>query len=98
MAYGVILRFEGVGVDEYWAVNDQLGVRRDGTGDWPAGLITHVGGPTEEGLVVSEVWASKADQEAFMGARLGAALGSVGVPPPAQVIEFEVDNHQDPGR
>ena len=98
MAYGVILRFEGVGVDEYWAVNDRLGVQRDGTGDWPAGLVTHLGGPTDGGLVVTEVWATKADQEAFMAERLGAALGEVGVPPPAQVIEFEVDNHQDPGR
>lgn len=98
MAYGVILRFDGVGVDEYWAVNDRLGVARDGTGDWPDGLLTHLGGATDGGLVVTEVWASKADQEAFMGARLGAALGVVGVPPPAQVIEFEVENHQDPGR
>lgn len=97
MSYGVVLRFEGVSEDQYWAVNDQLGINRDGTGDWPAGMITHTGGPTADGgLVVSEVWVSKADQEAFMAARLGPALGVVAVPPPAQVIECEVVNHQSP--
>lgn len=98
MPYGVVLRFEGVTEDQYWAVNDRLGINRDGTGAWPAGLVAHTGGPTADGgLVVCEVWASKADQEAFMGARLGAALGAVGVPPPVQVIEHEVVNHQNPG-
>lgn len=98
MSYGVVLRFEGVTEDQYWAVNDQLGISRDGTGDWPDGLITHTGGPTADGgLVVSEVWESKGHQEQFMADRLGPALGAVQVPPPAQVIESEVTNHQNPG-
>lgn len=92
------LVFDGVSEDQYWAVNDALGINRDGTGDWPAGLQAHSGGPTDGGgLVVAEVWASKADQEAFMASRLGPALGSVGVPPPVQVIEYEAVNLQHLG-
>jgi hypothetical protein len=93
MPYGIVLVFEGVGTDQYWAVNEQLGINPDGSGDWPAGMLSHAGGPTATGLVVSEIWESKADQEAFMASRLGAALGAVGVPEPVQVIESDLVNH-----
>lgn len=95
MAYGIVLRFDGVGEDQYWAVNDKLGINRDGSGDWPEGILSHTGGPTEDGgWVVAEVWETKANQEAFMAGRLGAALGEVGVPAPAQVIESNLVNYQ----
>ena len=93
MSYGIVLVFEGVSEDQYWAVNDKLGIDRDGTGDWPAGIVSHAGGPTETGWVVSEVWNSRTDQEAFMGSRLGAALAAVGVPQPVQVIESDIVNY-----
>ncbi|HET7654503.1 MAG TPA: hypothetical protein VFK42_15810 [Acidimicrobiales bacterium] len=96
MSYGIVLAFEGVGADQYWAVNEKLGIARDGTGDWPKGLRSHSGGPTTTGWVVSEVWDSKADQEAFMGSRLGAALAEVGVPAPSQIIESDLVNYQTP--
>ena len=87
MAYALVLVFEGVGEKEYWAVNTRLGLKKDGSGDWPAGLISHVGGPTPKGLLVSEIWQSKSAQEAFMASRLGPALMAEKVAPPAQVIE-----------
>lgn len=98
MSYGIVLVFDGVSEDDYWAVNTQLGIARDGQGDWPAGLVSHSGGPTGDGgWFVSEVWRSKADHEAFMAGRLGAALGAVGLPAPTQVIDGELANHQTPG-
>ena len=97
MAYGITLAFEGVTEDQYWAVNDKLGINQDGSGDWPDGLQSHTGGPTENGgWVVNEVWATKASQEAFMGGRLGAALGQVGLPAPSQIIDSELVNYQTP--
>ncbi len=91
MAYGLTLVFEGVGEEHYWAVNDKLGLPHSdwAEGDVPEGLLHHVAGPTPGGWVVMETWDSKADQEAFMGTRLGAALAAAGVPMPAQVIETE---------
>jgi hypothetical protein len=56
-------------------------------------MLSHAGGPTASGWVVAEVWNSKADQEAFMTSRLGAALGEVGVPDPVQVIESDLANY-----
>jgi hypothetical protein len=96
MSYGIVLAFDGVGADKYWAVNKKLGINPDGTGDWPSGLRSHAGGPTAAGWVVCEVWDSKADQEAFMAGRLGAALEEVGVPAPSQIIESDLVNYQTP--
>ena len=96
MAYGIVLAFDGVGADQYWAVNERLGIKPDGSGDWPAGMLSHAGGPTASGWVVLEIWDKKADQEAFMASRLGSALGAVGLPAPSQVIESELVNHHTP--
>jgi hypothetical protein len=93
MPYGIVLVFDGVGADKYWAVNEHLGIKPDGSGDWPAGMLSHTGGPTATGWVVAEVWNSKGDQESFMASRLGAALGAVGVPEPVQVIESDLVNY-----
>ena len=93
MAVGVMLEFDdSVGKSQYDAVNDKLGLDpKAGTGDWPKGLQTHAGGAVDGGgFVVVETWDSKASQEAFMGSRLGAALGEVGVPAPVRVTWFEV--------
>ena len=90
MSYAITLRFEGVSEDTYWAVNDKLGIDRDFTTNLPDGLVVHSAGPVgDDGWVVSEVWASRAEQEAFMAGRLGEALGAIGVPPPAQVIDTD---------
>ncbi len=95
MSYGIAIVFESVNEDQYWAVNDKLGIKRDGSGDWPDGIVTHVGGPTATGgWVVMETWESKGHQERFMAGRLGAALAAVGVPDPVQVIDSELVNSQ----
>ncbi len=95
MAYGIALVFDGVTADQYWAVNEKLGISADGTGDWPKGIRSHTGGATPTGgWIVTEVWDSKADQEAFMASRLGAALGAVGLPAPVQIIEADLVNYQ----
>jgi hypothetical protein len=94
MPFGIVLVFEGVGADQYWAVDEKLGINPDGSGDWPAGILSHTGGSTATGWVVAEVWNSKADQEAFMGSRLGAAMGAVGLPQPSQIIESDLVNYQ----
>jgi hypothetical protein len=99
MAYGVALVFgPGVTEDDYWAVNDKLGMDRQGNGDWPEGILFHTGGPTADGgWVVMELWDKKESQTAWMTGRLGAALGAVGVPAPSQVIESNTVHHRFAG-
>lgn len=99
MAYGIILEFSGdVTKQQYDAVNEKLGIDMDaGTGDWPAGLKSHAGGTTPGGFCVMEVWDSKEQQQAWIGGRLGAALGAVGVPEPVRVTELDLVGYHAPG-
>lgn len=99
MAEGVILEFDDVGEEQYWAVNERLGLDpRTGAGDWPAGLLSHTGGAKDGGLVVFEVWESRDQQERFMQERLGRALQEGGVTaPPARVEWLPVAGHIAPG-
>jgi hypothetical protein len=99
MADGLILEFDGFGVEKYEQVNELLGIDMgSGDGDWPAGMLAHTGGAKDGGWVVFEVWASQADQEAFMRDRLGPALAEAGVEgPPARLEWIEVAAHRNPG-
>ncbi|MCW2543864.1 MAG: hypothetical protein JWM40_1416 [Frankiales bacterium] len=81
----------GVDADKYHAVNGNLGLDPvAGTGDWPAGLISHTGGSLPGGgFMVFEVWESKQLHEAWMS-RLGPALGQAGVPDPTRLEWLDV--------
>jgi hypothetical protein len=87
MPEALILEFTGVTEAEYAAVNKHLGIdMQTGQGDWPAGLLAHAAGTAEDGtFIVSEVWSSRAGQDAFMRSRLGEALAAGGVTAPPRV-------------
>lgn len=99
MAEGLILEFDGLSIDDYRRVNELLGIDMDsGEGDWPPGLLTHVGAAKDGGWVVFELWSSRAEQERFLADRLGAALAKAGVDgPPARMEWIEVAANQSPG-
>jgi hypothetical protein len=70
----------------YPKVNETLGLDPEsGSGDWPEGLLSHLGGGVDGTVVVVEVWESRADQEAWMSSSLGPALAKVGVPQPKRM-------------
>jgi len=89
MADGLILEFEGFGADTYKRVNDALGIDPvSGEGDWPDGLVTHVGAEQDGAFVVFEVWRSQADQERFMAERLMPALQANDVSSPPKRADW----------
>jgi len=100
MAAGLILEFEGVTEKEYSAVNKELGIDMDtGKGNWPAGLVSHSAGLSDDGrLVVMEVWDSPEHQAKFMEDRLGEALAKGGISgPPSSITWIELVAHHHPG-
>lgn len=98
MAQALILEFDGVGREQYEAVNSALGVdAASGSGDWPAGLVSHLGAAKQGGWVVVEVWDSKQAQESFMNERLGRALHDGGISAPSRVEWLEIGGYQTPG-
>jgi hypothetical protein len=99
MSEGFILEFDGLGKDQYEAVNGRLGIDPvSGQGNWPAGMLSHFGGAKPGGWVVFEVWDSKESQEQFMSERLGKALQESGVTsPPARMEWFDQAGYSTPG-
>ena len=95
MAEGLLLEFDGVGREQYEAVNERLGIDQStGAGDWPQGLLFHAGGAKPGGWVVMEVWESQEAQQRFMEDRLGRALQEGGITdPPGRVEWLELAAH-----
>ncbi len=97
MASELILEFEGVTTEQYYAVNEALGIDVDtGAGDWPDGMVTHAAGLKDDGhLVVLEVWDTPEHQARFMEERLGEALAKGGITSaPSSVTWIELVSHQ----
>jgi hypothetical protein len=95
MAEALVLEFRDVSPDKYREVNGYLGIDPvTGEGDWPAGLIDHLGLSGDGDVVtVVEMWDSRASQQAFMEGRLGAALGKAGLPEPSRAEWLTVHGH-----
>jgi hypothetical protein len=80
----------------YPKVNGILGLDPNtGSGDWPKGLLTHVGGGGDGTVVVVEVWESRADQETWM-AKLGPAMAQAGVAEPQRMEWLSLLGHFTP--
>ena len=70
----------------YPEVNRILGLDPNtGAGDWPEGLLTHIGAGGDGTVVVVEVWETRAQQESWMATTLGPALGQAGVSMPRRM-------------
>ncbi len=95
MAELLVLEFEGLGEADYGKVNEILGLDpASDRGDWPAGIVSHTAGPTEDGWMVVEVWETRDDQDEFMKARLGPALKQAGFDkPPKRVQWWKATSH-----
>jgi heme-degrading monooxygenase HmoA len=75
----VVLRMDVPGgtVEQYNQVNDALGISGDDTA--PDGLILHVAGKTDDGILIVDVWESKEKVDRFFE-KAGPALHDAGVP------------------
>jgi len=51
-------------------------------------LISHIAAEAGDKLIVVEAWESQADQERFMGSKLGPAFQEANVPAPTVVEWF----------
>ncbi len=87
MAVGIRIKLQGVGQEDFDAVNAVI----DPAGDPPKGLILHSSGPIEGGWGVIDFWDSRADFDAF-SPRIQAGVEKVGVQlqGPPDVKEFPV--------
>jgi hypothetical protein len=79
MAVLMTLEVPGGTTAKYDRTNEILGIHDEH--DVPAGLISHVCGETDDGIVVVDVWDSVVSLDDFANHRLGAALEKAEMPP-----------------
>ena len=60
--------------DMYDAINKEMGFSGDSL---PKGLIAHYAAPTDNGMLIFDVWESKEDFEDFAAGQLGPAMEKV---------------------
>ena len=90
MASFLLLKFPGLTVQDYHAIDEKLGIDvATGSGDWPDGLLSHAGGIGDDGAaMVAEVWASREAQDRFMHGRLAEAMAAAGVSVAPSTVEW----------
>jgi len=81
MAVLMYLEIPGGTTDHYDRTNDALGVHVET--EPPEGLVHHVAGADDDGLVIVDIWESREALDDFVQSRLAAALQEAGVPPAA---------------
>jgi hypothetical protein len=91
MAVGLIFQLSGVDAAKYDAVAKELGLKGK-KAVWPAGMISHVAGPTEDGWCVVDVWSSQAQLDSFMSKKLKPAFDRAGGVPEPKLITFQIHN------
>ncbi len=98
MAVGLVFQFAKARRDNYDRVTRLLGIdMKRGTGNWPSGLLSHAAGTTADGgLVVMEVWESRAAQGQFMSDRLGPAIQKAGVDNIPQMTWVDIVSYHTP--
>jgi hypothetical protein len=60
--------------DMYDSINEEMGITPEGL---PKGLIAHYAAPTDNGMLIFDVWESHADFEEFAAGQLGPAMEKV---------------------
>jgi hypothetical protein len=90
MAVAYKMKFEGATLEQY----DQVMQLMELTGETepPEGAIFHWAAPTENGIMVVDVWESDEQFNKFAEERIGPYTAQVGIASPPKTTRFEVHN------
>jgi hypothetical protein len=73
----MVLELPGVTTEDYDRVQEIMFAKDP---EQPEGLISHVAGPTDDGVLIIDVWESEDDLNRFVHERVGPAMQQVGAP------------------
>jgi hypothetical protein len=79
MSILMVAEFHGTTTDDYDELNRALGIDSDHP---PEGLISHVAGPTDDGLLIVDTWESEDALDRFFEERVGPGMQQAGIAPP----------------
>ena len=78
MAVLMMLELPGATIEQYERTNEILGIAGDE--DAPDGLISHAVGPTDDGILIADVWDSPESLQRFFEEGAGQAMQEAGAP------------------
>jgi hypothetical protein len=90
MAVAIEMRFRGATVEQYDEVIRQMGFEPGGVGAVDGGIF-HWAAPTDDGLVVVDVWESDEQFDRFAQEQIGPLTQAAGIAPP-EVTRYHVHN------
>jgi heme-degrading monooxygenase HmoA len=90
MSVLMLLEMPGATIEQYEQVNEAMGIGDDANP--PEGLVEHVLGVSDDGLIVADVWESEEALGRFVEQRLRPALEKAGVPPGPEARVHPVHN------
>jgi hypothetical protein len=90
MAVAFEMRFEGATLDQYDRVMELMGLTDGSTK--PDGAIFHWVAPTDEGIVVVDVWETDEQFNRFAEEQIGPCTQQAGIPAPPVVTRYAVHN------
>lgn len=81
----IVMRMEAPGatIEQYEALNEAIGVDNENP---PDGLVIHVAGVTDDGMVVIDVWESEEKLNTFFDTTLGPALADSEMEPDSPTV------------
>ncbi len=95
MTVAVTMEFEGATLDQYDEVIEKMGLVPGGPS--PVGALFHWAAPTPTGLVVTDVWETQEQFDAFASSQIGPITMAVGVPNPPKITTYEVHSYISAG-
>ena len=95
MAVAVEMRFKGATTDQYDAIAGNMGHEPEGR--TPPGAISHWVAETDEGLLIVDVWESKAQYEQFAQEQIGPFAAEAGITGPPEIRFYDVHNYLTKG-
>ncbi|MFF2316533.1 hypothetical protein ACFVTE_09710 [Arthrobacter sp. NPDC058097] len=95
MAVAVIMEFKGATLAQYDQVIEKMNLTKGGPG--PAGALGHWVAATDDGLLVTDLWQSREQYEAFARDQIGPYSAEAGIPEQPKVTYLDVHNYFTPG-
>jgi hypothetical protein len=91
MAVAVIMEFNGATLDQYDQVIEKMGLTPGGPG--PAGALSHWATATENGLLVTDLWASRELYDTFAREQIGPLSAEAGISESPKITYHEVHSY-----
>ncbi|WP_427174812.1 hypothetical protein [Arthrobacter sp. 92] len=91
MATAITMEFNGATLAQYDQVIEKMGLTPGGPA--PAGAISHWAAATDNGILVTDVWETREQYDAFARDQIGPFSAEAGIPEPPKVTYYDVHSY-----